>query len=249
MAHVVKLKEFEGPLDLLLDLIEQEKLDITTVSLAKITDDFVAQVRQLQEVKVESLVDFLVIASQLLVIKSRALLPFAEATREEPATAEELAARLAELKKFRISAEKLEQLLRSKKISAVREPLVAPVFYPPPGLKLSDLAEAFRAVIDSLPSAELLEEEVVNEVVTLEDKLARIQSNLKTVGKLSFGTMVDKATKTEIIVTFLAMLELMKQKLVSVDQDELFGEITVSTQLPESGGVSGQNLPKQTGGN
>ncbi|MFO0704977.1 MAG: segregation/condensation protein A [Candidatus Andersenbacteria bacterium] len=232
-AHIVKTKEFEGPLDLLLDLIEQNKLDITTVSLAKITDDYVEQVRGLQEVNVESLVDFLVIASQLLVIKSRALLPVAEATREEPATAEELAARLAELKKFRTAAETLARVLASKRFAAAREPLVTPVFYPPPGLKATDLATAFTSVVESLPSAELLDEEVVGEVVTLEDKLARIQRNLKTVSKMSFGELIDKATKTEIIVTFLAMLELMKQRLVSVDQDELFGEIKISAQLPE----------------
>ncbi len=233
MAHIVKLKEFEGPLDLLLDLIEQNKLDITTVSLAQITDDYVEHVRTLQEVNVESLVDFLVIASQLLVIKSRALLPLAEATREEPETTEELAARLAELKRFRTAAETLAKELARKRFSAAREPLVTPVFYPPPELTPADIARAFNDVVDSLPSAELLDEEVVGEVVTLEDKLARIQHNLKTVSRISFGKLIDKATKTEIIVTFLAMLELMKQRLVSVDQDELFGEITVSAQIPE----------------
>jgi segregation and condensation protein A len=232
MAHIVKTKEFEGPLDLLLDLIEQNKLDITTVSLAKITDDYVEHVRTLQEVNVESLVDFLVIASQLLVIKSRALLPLAETTREEPASAEELAARLAELKKFRVAAETLASVLTSKRFSAAREPLVTPVFYPPPDLKAQDLAAAFTTVVESLPSAELLDEEVVGEVVTLEDKLARIQQNLRTVSKMSFGQLIDKATKTEIIVTFLAMLELMKQRLVSVDQDELFGEIKITAQVP-----------------
>jgi len=239
MAHIVKLKEFEGPFDLLLDLIEQNKLDITTVSLAKITDDYVEHVRTLREVHVESLVDFLVIASTLLVIKSRALLPLAEATREEPESAEELALRLEELKRFRTAAEILAKELASKRFSAEREPLVAPVFYPPPGLTSADLATAFTAVVESLPSAELLDEEVVNEVVTLEDKLARIQQNLKSVSRMSFGEMIDKATKTEIIVTFLAMLELMKQRLVSVDQDELFGEITVSTQLPDPDELSG----------
>jgi len=240
MAHIVKLKEFEGPLDVLLDLIEQQKLDITTVSLAQITDDYVEHVRTLQVVNMESLVDFLVIASQLLVIKSRALLPFAETTQEEPASAEELAARLAELKKFRGAAETLAGLLGTKKLSAEREPLVKAVFYPPPGLGTDDIARVFTGVIESLPSAELLEEEVVNEVVTLEDKLARIQQNLKTVSKFSFGTLIDKATKTEIIVTFLAMLELMKQRLVSVDQDELFGEIEISTQLPDRAGEFNQ---------
>ncbi|MFH0830670.1 MAG: segregation/condensation protein A [Parcubacteria group bacterium] len=233
MVHVVKLKEFEGPLDLLLDLIEQNRLDITTVSLAQITDDYVAQVRALPEVKVESLVDFLVIASQLLLIKSRALLPLAQETKGEPTTAEELARRLAELKKFRGAAETLAKVLASKRFAAAREPLIKPVFYPPPGLVLNDLAAAFRDVVESLPSAELLQEEVVSEVVTLEDKLARIQQNLKIVSKFSFGKLIDKATKTEIIVTFLAMLELIKQRLVSVDQEQLFGEIKISAPEAE----------------
>jgi segregation and condensation protein A len=227
VAHIVKLTEFEGPLDLLLDLIEQEKLDVTKVSLAKIADDYLEEVRKLQEINVESLVDFLVIASQLLVIKSRALLPLLEKEKSEPDSAEELARRLAELKQFRTAAEVLAKELASKRYSAGREPLVASVFYPPPALTAKDIEAAFRDVLSALPSAELLEEEVVKEVVTLEDKLASIQRNLKIVSRISFKRLTDQSTKTEIIVTFLAMLELMKQRLVTVDQDQMFGEITI----------------------
>jgi segregation and condensation protein A len=226
-VHQVKLQQFEGPLDLLLDLIEQEKLDITTVSLAKITNDYLEHVKTLQEVKVESLVDFLVIASQLLVIKSRALLPLLKKGEHESDTAEELARRLAELKQFRQAAEELASLLGGKRYAAAHEPTVQTIFYPPPGMGLTDIERAFSDVISTLPSAELLEEEVVREVVTLEDKLGMIQKNLRTVAKISFKRLTDQSTKTEIIVTFLAMLELMKQRLVSVDQDQMFGEITI----------------------
>jgi len=230
MPHIVKLDKFEGPLDLLLDLIEQNKLDITKVSLAKITNDYLEEVRRLQEIKVESLVDFLVIASQLLVIKSRALLPMLEAEQKTPDSAEELARRLAELKQFRIAAETLATLLASKRYSAAREPVIQPIFYPPPQLGPKDLEQTFREIIAALPSAELLEEEVVREVITLEDKLGMIQKNLRTVSKLSFKKLTDQSTKTEIIVTFLALLELLKQRLVSVDQEQMFGEITISVR-------------------
>lgn len=229
MPHVVKINEFEGPLDLLLDLIEQKKLDVTQVSLAKITDDYLEYVKKLEEINVESIVDFLVIASQLLVIKSRALLPILEQVEEEALSSETLAERLQELKKFRKAAEALAKVLANKKFSQTHEPSFEPIFYPPPKLKVKDLIKAYQDVIDALPAAELLDEEVVDEVVTLEDKLAVIQKNLKTVSNISFGKLTDKASKTEIIVTFLAMLELMKQRLVKVDQDQLFGEITIST--------------------
>lgn len=238
MAFKVKLKEFEGPLDLLLDLIEQEKLDITTVSLAEIADDYLQEVRKLQEVNVESLVDFLVIASQLLVIKSRALLPLLEQQQATPETSDELALRLAELKKFREAAELVARELASKRMSAAREPTVQPVFYPPPDLEPVDLAAVFDEVLATLPSAELLDEEVVQEVVTLEDKLAIVQRNLRAVQRMSFGQMTDKAGKTEVIVTFLALLELLKQRLVSVDQEQLFGEITVRARMPDENPVS-----------
>jgi len=232
VAYKVKLKEFEGPLDLLLDLIEQEKLDVTTVSLATIADDYLQEVRKLEEVKVESLVDFLVVASQLLVIKSRALLPLAEQQHDEPESADELARRLAELKKFREAAELIAEELQSKRFSAAREPTIQSIFYPPPDLEPADLAAVFDEVIATLPSTELMEEEVVTEVVTLEDKLAIVQRNLRTVQRTSFGKLTDKAGKTEVIVTFLALLELLKQRLVSVDQDQLFGEITVKARKP-----------------
>ncbi len=230
MSHIVKVEEFEGPLDLLLDLIEQEKLDITKVSLAKITNDYLDKVKKLQEIKVESLVDFLVVASQLLVIKSRALLPLMEQEKTAPDSAEELARRLAELKLFRQAAEDLAGLFVSKHYSAAREPIIQAVFYPPPALTASGIETVFREIIAALPSAELLEEEVVREVITLEDKLALIQKNLRTVSKISFKKLTDQSTKTEIIVTFLALLELLKQRLVSVDQDQMFGEITITVR-------------------
>jgi len=233
VAYKVKLKEFEGPLDLLLDLIEQEKLDITAVSLAKITNDYLEEVKKLQEVNIESLVDFLVIASQLLVIKSRALLPLLEQKQDEEVKSEELAFRLAELKKFRLAAEDLAKQLESKHFSIDREPVIASIFYPPPKLTVDDIEKAFQDVITQLPSAELLEEEVVKEVVSLEDKLAIIQKNLNNVSKISFKKLTDQANKTEIIVTFLAMLELMKQRLVSVDQDQMFGDIVIKALKPK----------------
>jgi len=232
VAHRVKVQEFEGPLDLLLDLIEQEKLDITKISLAKIAEDYLAEVKRLEQIKVESLVDFLVIASQLLVIKSRALLPLVE-QQEKSESADELALRLAELKKFREAAELLAHELESKQLSVAREPLVKQIFYPPPGLGPADIERAFNDIIAQLPAAELLEEEVVEEVVSLEQKLKTVQQNLQKVSDTSFGKLAGSAGKTEIIITFLAILELLKQRVVSVDQDQLFGEITISTRGEE----------------
>ncbi len=234
MSYQVKTNDFAGPLDLLLDLIEQQKLKVTEVSLAKIADDFLAQVKKLQEIKAESLVDFLVIASQLLLIKSRALLPLLEQPAEQQKEAGDLARRLAELKRFRIAAGNIAAAIQSKRFSAARLPLVKKVFYPPPKINITDLKKAYLNVLAELPSEELLEEEVVKEVVSLEDKLEIIQNNLNKFSKLSFKGLIDKASKTEIIVTFLAMLELMKQRLVSVDQDQMFGEITIKAVSPGS---------------
>lgn len=227
MPHIIKLEEFEGPFDLLLDLIEQKKLEVTKVSLAKITDDYLMHVKDLDEINVESVVDFLVIASQLLVLKSRTLLPLLEQESEDHVGDDELAMRLQELKKFRGAAEDLQKVLSNKRFSGQHEQAVEPIFFPPQGLSFQDLTKAYQDILDGLPVAELLQEEVVNEVVSLEDKLAAIQRNLQTVSDISFGNLTNKASKTEIIVTFLAMLELMKQRLVSVDQEQLFGEITI----------------------
>ena len=134
--HVVKQEKFEGPLELLLELIQKEKLSINEISLAKVTDEYVAEVEKLAKeghIDQEALAEFLVIAGELLLIKSRSLLPEYAPTPEEQESLEELSRRLEELKRLRDASQELGQLARRHTFIFSREPYLGmePLFYPP----------------------------------------------------------------------------------------------------------------------
>lgn len=231
--HVVfeiKHEKFEGPLELLLDLIEKEKLSISEISLARVAEEYIAHVRSLEQIDPEQLAEFLVVASQLMLIKSRSLLPNLSFSEEEEQPAEELEHRLAEYRKFRERATLLKKLEAARKPIFVRDAYLAfaPVFFPPPHLALGDLTNAFRTFLAALPKIEKLIEEKMKRVISLEERMAQIRSLVQGAVERAFSDIVKgSAGKVDIIVSFLAILELTKQKLVDVSQKGAFSDIMV----------------------
>lgn len=227
-SYIVTLEKFEGPLDLLLSLIEQEEMDITRLSLAKITDEYLRYIEQKESLSPEHLVDFLVVASQLLVIKSKALLPMLVLEDDEEIDSQLLELRLKQLQLFRQLSDGLAERIADKQVLLEKPFLLSPSvqFIAPPKVDPMVLAEAFAALLVRLPQEEQMEERVVEDVISIKDKVALINRNLRTITKLKFHSLIgDKGSKTEVIVSFLALLELMKQRVVSVEQKELFGDI------------------------
>ena len=228
MAYHIKLEQFEGPLDLLLQLTEQEKLDITRVSLAKIADQYLAYISNTKDITLAHLADFLSVASRLILIKSKALLPMLEFTEEEEEEIKDLEYQLAEYKKFKDASAVLAKLFDSDDMSFAREGFLGmpPLFYPPEKIIAEDLRRAFAKVLGEIPVLEKLEEEMVKEVLTLEDKIVHLQDMLRERVQTSFADLVANAKdKVEVVVSFLAMLELVKQRIILVEQGELFSEI------------------------
>ena len=226
--YQIKIEQFEGPMDLLLQMTEDQKLDITRVSLAKIADQYLEYIANAQNITLEHLADFLSIASKLILIKSKALLPLLEFTEEEEAEIKDLEYQLSEYKKFKEAAKNLAALYDSPKESFSREEFLGrgAVFFPPENITADDLKKTFAKILGEIPVIDKLEEEMVREVLTLEDKIKHLQDTLKERAETSFSELVSEAKdKIEIIVSFLAMLELIKQKLIHVDQSELFSEI------------------------
>ncbi len=223
----VQLAQFTGPLDLLLQLIEQEEMDITQVSLAKVADQFLDYMNQIENLSPRDIADFLEIAARLILIKSKALLPQLELSEDEELSAEELALRLQEYKKFKQARLGLRRLLDRKYYSFDRQIYLEEekVFSPPPELSAGKLRETFASVLGAVPQMDYLEEEVMVDVVSLEDKIEHIKNTLTEKINICFHKLHDSKSKMEIIVTFLAMLELMKQRIIDVKQDEVFGEI------------------------
>lgn len=231
--HVVRQEKFEGPLDLLLELIQKQKLHISEISLAKVTDEYVTRVETLAKTGAldqEELAEFLVIAGELLLIKSRSILPGYAASPEEEASIEELEMRLARLKQFRALAAGLGALSRQKHFLYSRESYVGvdPVFYPPPRLTASVIAEAFRRVYEALPKLEKLAEEKIKRIVSLEEKIKDLQKMLSEKVERMFSEIIKGGKeKAEIIVSFLAILELAKEKLVDLYQEQAFADIRI----------------------
>ncbi len=227
----IKLDKFEGPLSLLLRLIEKEEMDITEVSLAAVADQYIDYIRRSNQINPEEMADFLVVAARLLLIKSKALLPYLYPEEEEEI--EELEEQLRMYKEFLEAAKKIEKMVGRRKFMFAREfnrrVLTNTVFFsPPPKLTAGDLKVIFVELLSRLKPPEALPEETLDHKINIEDKILLIQKMLLERLRVSFNRVLSTAkSKTEIIVSFLAVLELMRQREVILRQDNLFGEILI----------------------
>ena len=234
MAYAVRLEQFEGPLELLLQLIEKEKLDVTRVSLASVADQYLAYIARQGEVPLSQLAQFLSVASRLILLKSRALLPLLEFTEEEEESIEGLEWQLREYRKFRDASVRLGLLFAKAERARPRESFLgaAVVFLPSRTVNADSLADSFRSVLGEIPLLEKLEEEEIRNVISLEEKMIELRSTLASRMETSFRQMtLDVADKIEIIVAFLAVLELVKQRFVRAEQGGSFQDIALRQEL------------------
>jgi segregation and condensation protein A len=234
-AYRVQLPAFEGPLDLLLQLIEREKLDISAISLAAVADQFLQTVRQMEVVEAGDLSDFLVVAARLVWIKSRLLLPqprppSEDADEEDPAEA--LARQLREYKRFKEAAAALRVIeeagLRTYTRAAPPPELEARL--DPAGGLMTNLLAAAQSAFAALEAAatDIPEGMVVPFKVTIHDQIVRIREVTAEGRRVTFRSLLSSARhRLEIIVTLLAVLELVKRQAIIVSQDVAFGEITI----------------------
>jgi len=229
MSYQVKLQQFEGPLPLLLELIEKQKLDITTVSLAQVADDFLAYLETGKNINLANLSEFLLIASHLILIKSKALLPFFEFTKEEEEDIEDLEERLREYRRFKKVAEELGKNWLKQNISfSKEEEKIEVVQTEMPDIDVEDLFNLIQEVIKKNEKEEELEEEVIETAVSLEEKITDLRNAILKRAKISFNeTVKDSKNKIEVVVSFLAVLEMLKQKFVTVKQSGAFEDIVI----------------------
>ncbi len=223
----VKLEKFEGPLDLLLELIEKEKLDVTEISLSKVTDQYLKKISELDP-RIYDVTEFMVIAARLIYLKSKALLPEIE-TEEEEQELEELKERLEAYKKYKDAAKEFGNILeRNQRSFPAKNPqLSLSRFTPPKGINLGDLWSIFQNLLNDMPE-ELAREEVQmsSEKITVEEKLAYIHSVFKSKKRHSFKKLIGSSrSKIEAVITFLAVLEMVKCRKLKVKQRENFCDI------------------------
>lgn len=231
MPYLVKLEQFEGPLDLLLQLIEREELSITEISLAQVTDDFLTAIREGGVVMPEELADFLVVAAKLILIKSRMLLPGLEIEEEE---GKSLEAQLKLYREFIEASRLIAKRIGEKKILYPRpRPFIerVPKFSPPPHLTAEDLTAVFRKVIHNLEPLLRLPKAAIERAVSVHEKMQIIQQLIREKASIQFADLMKRSeTKTDVIVNFLAILELAKQRLIEIEQQALFHDIVIHKQ-------------------
>lgn len=228
--YTVQLPIFNGPLDLLLQLIEREELDITRVALAQVTDQFLAYTRVLEQLQLADLADFLVIAARLILIKSEALLPRpVERAPGEEDPGDELARQLLAYKKYKQIAHSLHEREAANLRTYLR-------LAPPPrvektldltGVTPLDLLEAVRRALALLPDKPALGTVVAPPKVTIRDQIRLIARALRDEGgRVVFQKLLEAAqSRMEIVVAFLATLELIKRRKIEARQAAMFGEI------------------------
>lgn len=226
--HQLKLEQFEGPLSLLLKLVEQERLSITEVALARVTESFIEYLHQNTEIPDEEMADFLVIATKLLYIKSKTLLPEQIVEPEEGISLED---QLRMYKEFVEAAKKIESLIKRKKFAYFRENLLKiqeEGFYPPKGLNVEKMRKMFEDILERLRPLVELPKVTMEKAVTIREKIEHIHELLVNLKKIEFRNVLKLArNRTEVIVSFLAILELTKQQHVVISQSNNFEEIYI----------------------
>ncbi|GAB4532843.1 MAG: ScpA family protein [Anaerolineales bacterium] len=231
-AYTINTPVYEGPLDLLLQLIERAELDITRLALAQVTDQYLTHLHSLEERAPEEVSAFLVIAARLVQIKSEALLPRPpqrESEEEDPGEA--LLRQLRIYKRFKELAGHLGERDQRGWRAYLR-------LAPPPKVEgrldlsdigLPELVEAAERVFRQAQVQTALNTVVTAPKITIREKIRRIADTLRRMGHATFRSLLgENRSRVEVVVTFLAMLELVKQRFVNASQDGLFGEIELS---------------------
>ncbi|WPD20108.1 segregation and condensation protein A [Thermaerobacter composti] len=266
MAYTVRLDRFEGPLDLLLQLIERQEIDIHDIPIARITEQYLEHLEAMRRLDLEVTSEFVVLAAQLIEIKARMLLPpepraQEEEAAEEPDPREELVRRLLEYRRYKEAARYLSQLAeqhggRYPRLAEAIEPLAGELSGLE-GVTLEDLVRAFATVLAA--ARETPEVVVEPEEVTVAQQMDAILRLLAaTAGPVTFRACFSgRATRLEVVVTFLALLELIRQGRVRVRQDRAFGEIVLYPAEgvraepaggEERGGRRGAGAERENGG-
>lgn len=232
--YTIDLPVFAGPLDLLLHLIERQELDITAISLAKVTEQYLAQIEALKKDRVEELIDFLVVGARLVLIKSRALLPqepsIGEDGEEEEDPAEALVRQLRRYRRFKQAAgwlsEREKQGLRTYLRVAPPQKLEGRLDLS--GVSLDALIDAVRAVLERAANLEESVSVARPRQLTIQDQIRRLRHRVRSGSTLRFEELLsDKATRSEVAVSLLAVLELIKRRELSAVQEALFGPIII----------------------
>jgi segregation and condensation protein A len=229
LAFSFKSEAFEGPLELLIELVEKRKLLINDISLAAVTDEYIRHVSAMQEKSLPHTAQFIQLAATLLLIKSKSLLPVLELTKEEEATIDDLEDRLRLYQVYREAGSTLAGAWGRTSLYAPRFILPQdPLFVPDDWCTMSALQSAMQAVLQNLPKKDSKPKVHVKPTISLEDMMLSLQKRIEVQLKTRFSDLRAEAPEHKtVIVGFLAILELVKQGNVLVTQIRRFDDIEI----------------------
>ena len=225
-----KTPVYEGPLDLLLELIEKRKLLINDISLAAVCDEYLARIQSQEHLPVGETAEFIALAATLLLIKSRSLLPNLALSEDESRDIKELEYRLAVYRLLKEAARGLERRLESPALFEGAAPALPPLFLPDDSIAAAGVRAAAQALIEGFPSMLVLPKVAVKKIMSLEEMIDKLAARVSAALRLSFKEFSGagkKAERGEVIVGFLALLELVKHGILKATQGERFGDIVL----------------------
>lgn len=234
--YAIKIDNFEGPLDLLCHLIDENKMNIYDINLSAITDQYVEYLKQQEELKLEVASEFLVMASTLLYLKSKKLLPKQEDDEEEEVTEEEIIRRIIEYKKFKEISKALRQnyLIYSNRYFKVQEKIDLPKQKLEKDYDNTVIPQIYKNLVERNSvklnqNAKNIEKIAIVESYTVASKVKEMYKVLVKQKRFVFNKLfsVNKRNKQEVITAFSGLLELSRRNKVETTQEELFGDITV----------------------
>lgn len=232
----IKTEHFEGPLDLLLDLVEKRKLLINEFSLAGVTEEYLQFAENLSDFSVSERTEFIVVASTLLLIKSRSLLPSISLTMEEEDSIEDLNKRLKLLQIIRDGGEVIQKQFGKHTIFPKENNGIKNVIFSPHGsITLSAIFDSLNGVVARFPKKDELPKKIIKQIISLEEMMEKLASRIQNGLSLSFNQFgggdkpKTREEKVEVIVGFLAMLELVKQGVIMCMQENLFEDIKMES--------------------
>ena len=234
-AYTVKTAGFEGPFGVLLNLVEERKLHINDVSLAQVTEDYLSYVNSLENLSPSLISSFVVVAATLILIKSKSLLPNLDLTAEEESDIKNLEDRLKQYELYISLARNIKDLFGKKIIFAAEErknPML--VFLPDDQITSESMMTYARGVLGKLPVKVFLPEVEVKKVISIEEMIDRLTDRIKNSLKMNFkefsGHAKTKEEKVFVIVSFLAMLELVRQGMLKAAQENNFEDIIIEKE-------------------
>ena len=253
MEYETRVGEFSGPLEKLLTLIEAEKMDVSEVSLAKVTDDFLRYLERFKKgmvgdiagtadaenkfrVDLRVLADFVSVASKLIFLKSKYLLPGLALTDEEEADIKDLEARLHIYQQLKPAIKLIHRLWLTSHKSFSRQYFLRSgtgnipgqtMFYPGTNLDVAALTAALSGIFETIKRYDLEADTIREKIISLEEKISEVLSRIQKEGDMHFNALSGEKSRDEMIVVFLAILHLAREQLVLLEQMENFSDIMV----------------------